>query len=97
MLLHILRCTGQPSKTNNYSTQNIHSTEVETLMYSIEKPHSGISWASQVVKVVNNTPTNARDIRNMGLIPGSGGAPGRGHSNILQCSCLENSTDRGAW
>ena len=23
--------------------------------------------------------------------------PGEGHGNLLQCSCLENPTDRGAW
>ena len=32
-----------------------------------------------------------------GSIPGSGGSPGEGNGNPLQYSCLENSTDRGAW
>ena len=32
----------------------------------------------------------------MGLIPGSGRSLGRGHSNPLQYSCLENPVDRGA-
>ena len=32
-----------------------------------------------------------------GSIPGSGGPPGGGHDNPLQCSCLENSMDRVAW
>ena len=31
-----------------------------------------------------------------GLIPGLGRSPGEGHGNLLQHSCLENSTDRGA-
>ena len=30
-------------------------------------------------------------------IPGSGRAPGEGHGNPLQHSCLENPMDRGAW
>ena len=30
-------------------------------------------------------------------IPESGRSPGRGHDNPLQCSCLENPMDRGAW
>ena len=30
-------------------------------------------------------------------IPGSGRSPGEGNGNPLQCSCLENPTDRGAW
>ena len=31
------------------------------------------------------------------LIPGSGRSPGEGNGKPLQYSCLENSTDRGAW
>ena len=31
------------------------------------------------------------------LIPGLGGSPGEGYGNPLQCSCLENSTDEGAY
>ena len=31
------------------------------------------------------------------LDPGSGRSPGGGHSNPLQCSCLENPMDREAW
>ena len=33
----------------------------------------------------------------LGLILGSGRSPGEGHGNPLQCSCLENPMDRGAW
>ena len=32
-----------------------------------------------------------------GLIPGSGRSSGEGNCNPLQCSCLENPRDRGAW
>ena len=32
-----------------------------------------------------------------GVIPGLGRPPGGGNGNSLQCSCLENSMDRGAW
>ena len=31
------------------------------------------------------------------LIPGLGRSPGGGHGNTLQCSCLGNPMDRGAW
>ena len=51
----------------------------------------------QVALVVKNLPANAEDIRDVGLIPGSGRSPGEGNGNSLQCSCLENSVDRGAW
>ena len=35
--------------------------------------------------------------RSCGLIPGSGNSPGEGNGYPVQYSCLENSTDRGAW
>ena len=46
--------------------------------------------------MVKNPPANAGDVRDVGLIPGSGGSPGGGHDNPLQYSCLENSMARGA-
>ena len=33
----------------------------------------------------------------MGSILGLGRSPGGGHGKLLQYSCLENPTDRGAW
>ena len=53
--------------------------------------------AAQVVLVVKNLPTTAGDIRDMSSIPGLGRSPGVGNGNPLQCFCLENSMDRGAW
>ena len=44
--------------------------------------------------LVNNPPANSGD---MGLIPGLGRFPGEGNGNPLQCSCLGNLMDRGAW
>ena len=35
-------------------------------------------------------PTNAEDIRDMGLIPGLGRHPGEGNGNPLQYFCQEN-------
>ena len=53
--------------------------------------------ASQVVVVVKNIPANAGDLRDVGLIPGSGISPGGGRGNPFQLSRLENPVDRGAW
>ena len=53
-------------------------------------------WASQVVLAVKNLPANVGDIRDMGLIPGSGRSPGGRCGNPLQYSCLENAMDSGA-
>ena len=39
----------------------------------------------------------ACNVGDMGLILVSGRSPGEGNGNPLQYSCLENSTDGGAW
>ena len=52
----------------------------------------GAKRASQRALVVKNLPANAGDIRDTGLIPGSGGSPG-GYGNPLQYSCLKNSLE----
>ena len=44
--------------------------------------------------VVKNLPAIARDL---GSIPGLEKISGEGNGNPLQCSCLENPVDRGAW
>ena len=46
--------------------------------------------ASQMALVLKNSPARAGDVRDAGLIPGSGRAPGGGHGNPRQYSCLEN-------
>ena len=40
---------------------------------------------------------SACNVGDLGSIPGSGRSPGEGISNPLQCSCLENPMDGGAW
>ena len=50
-----------------------------------------------MVLVVKNLPASARGIRDVDSIPGSGRGPGGGQGNPLQCSCLEDPLDRGAW
>ena len=44
--------------------------------------------------MVENLPVNVGD---MGSIPGWGRSPREGNGHLLQCSCLDNSMDRGAW
>ena len=62
---------------------NILSSSAETSVYTI-------SWASQVALVVKNPPANTEDVKD------SSSVPGRGHSNPLEHSCLENFMDREA-
>ena len=40
---------------------------------------------------------SARNVGDLGSIPGSGRSPGEGTDNPLQYSCLENPRDGGAW
>ena len=49
---------------------------------------------SLMAQWVKNPPANIGDV---GLIPGLGSSPGEENGNPLQCSCLENPMDRGAW
>ena len=37
------------------------------------------------------------DAGDVGSVPGLGRSPGEGNDKPLQCSCLENPMDRGAW
>ena len=54
-------------------------------------------WAYWLALVVKNPPGDAGDIRDTGSIPGLGRPPGEGNGNPLQCSCLGNPMDGGAW
>ena len=56
-------------------------------MINIIKGFSGDS-------VVKNLPANAGDTVS---IPELGRSPGEGNGNPLQCSCLKNPMNRGAW
>ena len=47
--------------------------------------------------VVKNPPANEGNPRDLGLKPGLGRPLEVGNGSQLQYSCLENSTDRGAW
>ena len=47
--------------------------------------------------MVKNPPANAGDTGDTSSIPGSGRSPGGVSGNLLQCSCLGNLMDRGAW
>ena len=75
------------AKNNNSSSNNTNGNT----SYLMEL------WASQLMLVVRNPPANAGDIRDTGSVPVSRRSPGRGNSNPLQYSCLENPMDRGAW
>ena len=47
--------------------------------------------------MVKNLPASAGDVTDTGSILASGRVPGGGHGNPLQCFCMGNPMDRGAW
>ena len=61
--------------------------------------HIQVSGLRQYLMISSslNPPANAGDIGDVGLILGLGRSPGGGHGHPLQCSCLENPTDRRVW
>ena len=79
--------------------QNLTVT-VDLIRYSLINDLISFSLgirASQVMLVVNSSPTNAGDARDVASIPGLGRSPGGEKVTPLQDSCLENPMDRGAW
>ena len=46
---------------------------------------------------VKTLAANAGDSGDVGLIPGLGRSPERGHGDPFQYSCLENNMDKEAW
>ena len=88
-------CTGIPSTTRcPRPWQRAHLHFPLNYLYAT---------ASKVVLVVKkkkkkaNLPAKSADVRDVGLISGSGRSPGGGHGKPLQYSCPENPLDRGAW
>ena len=54
-------------------------------------------WASQMMLMVKNPSADTGDIRDAGLIFGSGRSTGGGNGNPRKYSCLENPLNREAW
>ena len=72
---------------NSYLTDNPYFYLLAILLWM------GLSWWLSG----KESACNAGDPEHMGSTPGSGRSPGWGHGNPLQCSCLKNPMDRGAW
>ena len=47
--------------------------------------------------MVKSPPVSAGGAGDTGVILGSGRSSGEGNGYPFQCSCLENSMDRGSW
>ena len=56
-------------------------------------------WDSQSMEIPSGSDgeESAHDAGDLGSVPGLGRSSGEGNGYPLQCSCLENSMDRGVW
>ena len=45
----------------------------------------------------SDSKESAHNVRDLSSVPGLGSSTGKGNDYPLQCSCLQNSMDRGAW
>ena len=54
-------------------------------------------FADPPLEVVKNPLADSGDAEDTSSIPESGKSPGKGNDNPPQCSCPENSMDKGAW
>ena len=70
----------------SHVVEEVRAISLWGLFYKCTNVIIGASGGS----VVKNLPANAGDTRDTGR------SPGRGNSNLLQYSCRENLTDRGA-
>ena len=68
--------------------------EKRLILFKYRENSLGLPWWLSGKKKKKNLPANAG---NLGLIPGFGRSPEEGSGNLLQCSCLGNPMDRGAW
>ena len=59
----------------------------------------GTAWVRYQINLFGDSDgkESACSAEDSGLIPGLRRAPGEGNGYPLQCSCLENHMDRGAW
>ena len=72
----------------------MHGSIIKVLMKELFLRES--RW-HQWLKKKKKTHLVGRRYRDMGSIPELGRSPGEGNGNPLQCSCLKNPKDRGAW
>ena len=82
-----------PLKTQKFCLLIQHRISLQVL-----KPNCGsTSIACSGFRGGSDGKESACNAGDLGLIPGLGRSPGEDNGNPLQCCCLENSMDKGAW
>ena len=71
------------NNNKNYISQSAILSGTSTTLFSLINHPLGKYWTSLVAQMVKNLPL--------------GRSPGEENGNPLQCLCLENPMDRGAW
>ena len=91
-LLYYLRNGEKYSvdSTVTMTSQGMSSRELRARNTELHRCCYSKTWASQVALVVKNPPASSGDMRDGGLVLGSGRSPGGGLGNPLQDSCLQN-------
>ena len=95
----VLFVIAKKKKKNCNNPMSISSGTAESILY-MNNTELGIDTKREGFPADasgKESSCSAGDIKDVGLIPGSGRSPGGGHGNSLQYSCLENPMDRGAW
>ena len=91
LLLHQLNL-----KPSGFRSLNLETPVLISKYLLLTKCHMGFPGGS-VGKCLPQYRRPTCNTGDAGLIPGSGRSPGEGNSNPIQCPCLENSMDSGAW
>ena len=81
---------------NEWHLYRFNSLLVDVMVYTL-----ATKWSSTVGSNGFPGSSDGKDstcsVGDLGSIPGLGRFPEEGNGYTLQCSCLENSIDRGAW
>ena len=78
-------CDGGDGMLDKHCNMNFFFVSLVCFMVPPDSPDGSDSKAS------------AYNMGDPGSVPGLGRSPGEGNGNLLQHSCLENPTGRGAW
>ena len=89
--------TIQPSHPLSSPFPAFNLSQYQGLFQWVDSSHRWpVYWSSMLEPSGKEPAAKFRDVKDPGLIPGSGRSPGVGNGNPLQHSCLENPVDRGA-
>ena len=89
--------TKLPDTVLNVFRRELFSPSLPTLPFPIICEVVSLYLGFPGSTLVENPPANAGDAGAVGSVPGWGRSPGEWNGNPLQCSCLENPMDGGAW